>query len=116
MRVFGGDQSHQPNPASNCPVRPSPLCGIVSPLTDGNFQGHGVPGKPYEEHAMRYLIAILLPPLAVLLCGKPVQFLLNILLTVLFWIPGMIHAILVVNSHLADKRTERLIKAVKSTV
>ena len=64
---------------------------------------------------MRYLIAILLPPLAVLLCGKPFQFFLNILLTLLFWIPGMIHAILVVNSHLADKRTERLEKAIRES-
>jgi uncharacterized membrane protein YqaE (UPF0057 family) len=30
---------------------------------------------------MRYLLEILLPPLAVLLCGKPFQFVLNILLT-----------------------------------
>lgn len=62
---------------------------------------------------MRYLIAILLPPLAVLLCGKPIQAVLNIFLTLLFWIPGMIHAILVVNSHLADKRTARLGKVIR---
>ncbi|MDD5458534.1 MAG: YqaE/Pmp3 family membrane protein [Phycisphaerae bacterium] len=60
---------------------------------------------------MRYFLAIVLPPLAVLLCGKPVQFVLNIFLTLLFWIPGVIHAILVVNSHLADKRTDKIIKA-----
>lgn len=62
---------------------------------------------------MRYVFAIILPPVAVLLCGKPVQFILNILLTLLGWIPGVIHAILVVNSHLADKRTERLEKAIR---
>ena len=61
---------------------------------------------------MRYFLAIILPPVAVLLCGKPVQFVLNILLTLLFWIPGVIHAILVVNSHLADKRTDKIAKAV----
>ena len=65
---------------------------------------------------MRYIIAILVPPLAVLLYGKPVQFLLNILLTALFWIPGMIHAILVVNSHLADKRADRIAKEIRSAV
>lgn len=64
---------------------------------------------------MRYLIAIILPPAAVLLCGKPVQFVLNILLTLLFWVPGMIHAILVVHSHLADKRTARLEKAIRES-
>ena len=61
---------------------------------------------------MRYIIAIILPPLAVLLCGKPFQFLLNILLTLMFWIPGVIHALCVVNSHLADKRTDRITRAI----
>ena len=60
---------------------------------------------------MRYFLAIILPPLAVLLCGKPIQFILNIFLTLLGWIPGVIHAILVVNSHLADKRTDRIVKS-----
>ena len=64
---------------------------------------------------MRYLIAIILPPLAVLLCGKPVQFFINILLTLLFWVPGVIHAILVVHTHLADKRTGRIVKAIKKS-
>lgn len=62
---------------------------------------------------MRYFLAIILPPLAVLLCGKPFQFLLNILLTLLGWIPGVVHAILVVHTHLEDKRTERIIQAMK---
>jgi uncharacterized membrane protein YqaE (UPF0057 family) len=62
---------------------------------------------------MRYFLAIILPPLAVILCGKPFQFILNILLTLLGWIPGMIHALLVVNNHMADKRTDKMIKAMK---
>jgi len=62
---------------------------------------------------MRYLLAILLPPLAVLSCGKPFQAILNFFLTLLFWIPGVVHALFVVNSHLADKRAEKLILAVK---
>jgi len=62
---------------------------------------------------MRYLLAIILPPLAVLLCGKPIQFLFNIILTLFFWIPGAIHAILVVNSYLADKRTQKVIQTIK---
>ena len=66
-----------------------------------------------EESRMRYLIAILLPPLAVLLCGKPIQFVLNIFLTLLVYVPGMIHAILVVHNYYADKRTDRIVKAVK---
>ncbi len=64
---------------------------------------------------MRYLLAIIFPPVAVLLCGKPVQFVLNIFLTLLFWIPGAIHAVLVVNSHFADERTGRLEKAIRES-
>ena len=37
---------------------------------------------------MRYILAVLLPPLAVLMCGKPFQFILNIFLTLLLWLPG----------------------------
>jgi uncharacterized membrane protein YqaE (UPF0057 family) len=62
---------------------------------------------------MRYFLAILLPPIAVLLCGKPAQMILNIILTLLGWIPGIIHALFVVNSHLADKRNKEVIKAIK---
>jgi uncharacterized membrane protein YqaE (UPF0057 family) len=63
---------------------------------------------------MRYLIAIILPPVAVLLCGKPVQFLLNIVLTLCFYFPGAIHAILVVSSYQADKRNQKLIRAIEN--
>lgn len=54
-----------------------------------------------------YLLAILLPPVAVLLCGKPIQAILNLLLTLCFWIPGVIHAIMVVKDRKDDKRMER---------
>ena len=62
---------------------------------------------------MRYFLAVIFPPLAVLLCGKPVQFFLNLLLTLLFYFPGMIHAIMVVNARLADNRTKRVVAAIK---
>ena len=62
---------------------------------------------------MRYLLAIFLPPVAVLLCGKPIQALLNLFLTLLLWVPGVIHALLVVHNHMADKRTDKMIKAMK---
>ena len=60
---------------------------------------------------MLYLLALLLPPLAVLICGKPFQALLNLVLTLLGWLPGAIHAILVVNSYESDRRTERIIRS-----
>jgi len=62
---------------------------------------------------MRYLLALLLPPVAVFLCGKPIQGIINIILTLCFYVPGAIHALLVVHSYLADKRTDKIVDAIK---
>ena len=62
---------------------------------------------------MMYLLAIFFPPLAVLICGKPIQALINFFLCFLIWIPAVIHAILIVRDHKADKRMERQIKLLK---
>jgi uncharacterized membrane protein YqaE (UPF0057 family) len=62
---------------------------------------------------MLYLLAFFLPPLAVLLCGKPLQALLSLVLTLFGWLPGVVHALFVVNSHYADERTDRLIRAME---
>jgi uncharacterized membrane protein YqaE (UPF0057 family) len=59
--------------------------------------------------SMHYLFAIICPPLAVLACQKPTQALLNLILTLCFWIPGMIHAMMVVKSHRDERRLFRLI-------
>lgn len=56
---------------------------------------------------MLYLLALIAPPLAVLFVGKPVQALVNLVLCFFFVIPGMIHAVLVVADHKADKRAEK---------
>ena len=56
---------------------------------------------------MLYLLAIVLPPLAVLLTGRPFQAFLNLILTLMLWIPGVVHAILVVNEHKADQRAKK---------
>lgn len=64
---------------------------------------------------MRYLLAIVLPPVAVLLCGKPFQALLNVVLTLaFFWVGGVVHALLVVASTQADNRTNRLERAIRT--
>lgn len=60
---------------------------------------------------MRYLLAILLPPIAVLSCGKPFQALLSIPLTLLLWVPGVVHALLVVHDYHENERADRLIRA-----
>jgi uncharacterized membrane protein YqaE (UPF0057 family) len=62
---------------------------------------------------MLYFLAIILPPVAVLMVGKPIQALLNLVLTLLGWLPGVVHAFLVINSHKADRRNEKVIKAMK---
>jgi hypothetical protein len=69
---------------------------------------------------MLYLVAVLFPPLAVLLCGKPFQAIVNGLL----WLTGIVaamlavgfpvilacivHAVGVVHNHYADQRARRL--------
>lgn len=62
-----------------------------------------------------YLLAIFLPPIAVLICGKPIQALLNLGLCVLGVLPGIIHAIMVVNERKADQRMKRQVDLMKRT-
>ncbi|WP_422385634.1 YqaE/Pmp3 family membrane protein, partial [Paenibacillus larvae] len=51
-----------------------------------------------------YLLAIICPPLAVLFSGKPGQAIVNVLLWILGVVPGVIHAIFVVNEKKANDR------------
>ena len=60
------------------------------------------------------LLCILLPPLAVFLSGKPIQALINLPLTLCLWVPGMIHAWIVVSDKREDKRHKEMVAAVKS--
>ena len=64
---------------------------------------------------MLYLVAILLPPLAMLLAGKPFQAVICLILqvTIIGWIPAAIWSVLVVNGHYADKRTDRIVKEMR---
>ena len=57
---------------------------------------------------MLYLLAIIFPPVAVLMTGRPFAAVLNFFLCILFWIPGIIHAMFVVNEHKANQRSDRL--------
>jgi hypothetical protein len=71
---------------------------------------------------MLYLVALIVPPLAVLLCGKPFQAFINFLifstllvfalLTLPIALPiCVIHALFVVHNYYADQRNERLMRA-----
>ena len=53
---------------------------------------------------MKYLVAIICPPLAVLMCGRPMQALVNLALTLCLWVPGIIHALFIVNRAMADEK------------
>lgn len=65
---------------------------------------------------MLYVFAIFIPPLAVLLCGKPIKALLNCLLWFCFWIPGSIHAWVVVSGHRAESRDDKMLKGIATAV
>lgn len=58
---------------------------------------------------MMYLLALVFPPVAVLICGKPVQALLNVGLCLFGWVPGIIHALLVANNWYADRRVLKVV-------
>lgn len=62
---------------------------------------------------MIYLLALFVPPIAVLLKGKPMTALLNLVLTALGFIPVVIHAMLVVNDANAEERINKIEKALK---
>jgi len=62
---------------------------------------------------MRYFLCFLCPPLAIFTTGKMGSFVLNIILTIFFWIPGVIHAILVVSKYYDDKRHRQLMSAAR---
>ena len=63
---------------------------------------------------MLYLVAVVLPPLAVLLAGKPFQAIISFILqlTLIGWAPATIHALFVVNNYYADRRANRMIQAI----
>jgi uncharacterized membrane protein YqaE (UPF0057 family) len=58
---------------------------------------------------MRYLIAFFCPPLAILLCGKPIQAIICIPLCLAYF-PAVLWALLVVSSHKADLRNRALMR------
>jgi uncharacterized membrane protein YqaE (UPF0057 family) len=63
---------------------------------------------------MKYFLALLLPPVAVLMT-RPKQIILNIILCIVCWVPGVIHALIVVGSYEADKRNEKLVEAIRES-
>ena len=64
--------------------------------------------------ALRYFFCVVFPPLAVLLTGRIASFFLSLILTLLGWIPGVIHACLVVNDFHEEQRAIRKFAIVDS--
>lgn len=59
------------------------------------------------------ILAVLCPPLAVLLTGKPSQFATNLALSLLLYLPGLVHALIVVDRHETDRRNEAILRAME---
>ncbi len=53
---------------------------------------------------MLFFLAVLLPPLAVLLTGRIGSFFLSLILTLFGWLPGVIHAFFVVSDYKNEQR------------
>lgn len=68
--------------ASEAPVQAPPVAPIGAPASDTNT-------------ILLVILSFLLPPLAVYLVYEEIgtPFLVNLILTILFWIPGVIHAL-----------------------
>jgi uncharacterized membrane protein YqaE (UPF0057 family) len=60
---------------------------------------------------MRSLLAITCPPLAVLITGTPSQAAKNALLTALLFVPGVIHALNVVEKRTVERQYEAVFQA-----
>lgn len=62
---------------------------------------------------MKYFWAVIIPPLAILLCKKPFQALFNFILWCFGVVPGIIHALFVVHSYESKKKHKELVEAVR---
>ena len=63
---------------------------------------------------MLSLLAVLCPPLAVYAIGRPSQAAVNVGLTMLLYLPGLVHALAAVDRYQVDRRNEALLRAVAS--
>ncbi len=94
---------------------PPPIPG--TPAAGGGVRGvepaSGAWWSVWKESSVRYLLCIVLPPVAVLTTGRWFQAILNVVLTILGWVPGVVHAALIVQDFKEEQRTNRIIDAVR---
>lgn len=65
---------------------------------------------------MLYILAFFLPPVAVLAAGKPGQATLNLILSLCFFIPGVIHALLVINDAKHTKQVKKQARKIQKSM
>ena len=61
-----------------------------------------------------YFFAFVLPPLSVARV-KPQAIFANIVLTILGWVPGIVHALILIKERQDNKRTDRIVEALEGT-
>ena len=61
---------------------------------------------------MLTVVALVCPPLAVTLAGRPSEAAKNVALTALFYFPGLLHALSVLERHNIERRNTALLQAV----
>jgi uncharacterized membrane protein YqaE (UPF0057 family) len=84
-----------PEPAGNIGLHDRPCPASASGLGKGWFHHQARPLV-----TLLYILAFLCPPLAVYLdIGTGPELRLNIILTILGWIPGVIHALYILSIH-----------------
>ena len=62
---------------------------------------------------MLFFLCVVFPPLAVLLTGRIGSFCLSLLLTLLGWLPGVIHAFFVVSDYKNEQRLQKIAHELK---
>jgi uncharacterized membrane protein YqaE (UPF0057 family) len=63
---------------------------------------------------MLFFLCVILPPVAVLFTGRMGSFILSLVLTLLGWLPGVIHAFFVVSDYKNEQRLRDIAKTLKS--
>jgi len=81
------------------------ICHEDSGIREPGKQEEKTQEEKFVMKALRYFFCVVLPPLAVLMTGRIASFFLSLILTLLGWIPGVIHACLVVNDYHAEQRS-----------
>lgn len=62
---------------------------------------------------MLFFLCVILPPVAVLFTGRMGSFILSLVLTLLGWLPGVIHAFFVVSDYKNEQRLRDIAKTLK---